>query len=63
MLIIGWLNCIYAASAIVILSKWPSGSPDSHLLRVTIPDAASIQFRVTIPDAASIQFKLLMMSI
>jgi len=43
------------------LSKWPSGArierelssistciPDSHLLRVTIPDAASIQFNLLI---------------
>ena len=59
MLIIRRLNCIDAASGIVTLSKWPSGTqverelqssslstyaPDSHLLRVTIPDAASIQF-------------------
>jgi len=55
MLIIRRLNCIDTASGIVILSKWPSGAqvekelslstfaPDSHLLRVTIPDAASIQ--------------------
>ena len=57
MLIIRRLNCIDAASGIVTLSKWPSGAqvkrelsslltcaPDGHLLRVTIPDAASIQF-------------------
>jgi hypothetical protein len=56
MLIIRRLNCIDAASVIVTLSKWPSGAqveselsylstcaPDSYLLRVTIPDAASIQ--------------------
>ena len=41
----GGLNCIDAASGIVTLSKWPSGAPDGHLLRVTIPDAASIQFK------------------
>ena len=51
MLIIRNLNCIDALSGIVTLNKWPSGEPDGHLLRVTIPDAASIQF------------KLLMMSI
>ena len=45
MLIIMRLNCIDAASDIVTLSKWPSGAaPDSHLLRMTILDAASIQF-------------------
>ena len=44
MLIIRRLNCIDTASGIVILSKWPSGTPDSDLLSVTIPDAASIQF-------------------
>ena len=59
MLIIKRLNCIDAASGIVTLSKWLSGAqverersslstcaPDSHLLRVTIPDAASIQFNL-----------------
>ena len=53
MLIIRRLNCIDAASAIVTLSKWPSGAqverglaPDGHLLKVTIPDAASIQFNL-----------------
>jgi hypothetical protein len=44
MLNIRRLNCIDAVSGIVTLSKWQSGSPDSHLLRVTIPDAAAIQF-------------------
>ena len=44
MLIIRRLNCIDAAYGIVTLSKWLSGAPDGHLLRVTIPDAASIQF-------------------
>ena len=39
MLIIRMLNCIGAAFCIVTLSNWPSGSPDGHLLRVTIPDA------------------------
>ena len=59
MLIIRRLNCIDAASGIVTLSKWPSGAQverelrslstcalDGHLLRVTIPDAASIQFNL-----------------
>jgi hypothetical protein len=60
-LIIRKLNCIDAASGIVTLSKWPSGAqverelqssslsacaPDGHLLRVTIPDAASAQFNL-----------------
>ena len=59
MLIIRRLNCIAAASGIVILSKWLSGAqverersslstraPDSHLLRMTIPDAAAMQFNL-----------------
>jgi hypothetical protein len=61
MLIIRRSNCIDAASGIVTLSKWPSGAqverellcsslsncaPDGHLLRVMIPDAASIQFNL-----------------
>jgi hypothetical protein len=59
MLIIRRLNCIDATSDIVTLSKWPSGAqverelrslstcaPDGHLLRVTIPHAASIQFNL-----------------
>ena len=60
-LIVRRLNCIDAASGIVTLSKWLSGAqverglhcsplstcaPDSQLLRVTIPDAASIQFNL-----------------
>jgi len=56
MLIIRRLNYI-DASSIVTHSKWLSGTqverelrslstcaPDTHLLRVTIPDAKSIQF-------------------
>jgi hypothetical protein len=59
MLIIRSFNCIDAAFGNVTLSKWPSGvqveremrsfstcEPDSHLLGVTIPDAASIQFNL-----------------
>jgi len=46
MLIIRKLNCIDAGSGIVTFSKWPSGAPDGHLLRATIPDAASIQFNL-----------------
>ena len=61
MLIIRRLNCVEAASGIVTLSKWLSvaqveremqGSslstfaPHSHLLSVTISDAASIQFNL-----------------
>ena len=46
MLIIRKLNCIDAASGIVTLRQWPSGAPDGHLLRVTVPDAASIQFNL-----------------
>ena len=54
MLIVRRLICIDVASGIVTLSKWPSGAeierelstcaPDGHLLRVTILDAASMQF-------------------
>ena len=44
MLVVRRLNCIDAATGIVTLSKWPSGAPDGHVLSVTIPDAASIQF-------------------
>ena len=46
MLIIRRLNCIDAASGIVTLIKWPSVVLDSHLLRVTIPDAVSVQFNL-----------------
>ena len=46
MLIIRRLNCVDAASGIVILSNWASGAPDSHILRVAIPDAALIQFNL-----------------
>ena len=61
MLIIRRLNYIDATSGIVTLSKWLSGAQverelqssslstcalDSHLLRVTIPDAASVQFNL-----------------
>jgi len=46
MLIIRSLNCIDAASGIVTLKKWQSGAPDGHLLRMTIPDAASIKFNL-----------------
>ena len=46
MLTIRRLNCIDAASGIVTLSKWPFVVPDGHLLRVTIPDTASIQFNL-----------------
>ena len=38
------VNCINTASGIVTLFKWPSGAPDGHLQRVTIPDAVLIQF-------------------
>jgi len=59
MFIIRRLNCIDAASGINTLCKWPSGAQvetelsslstcalDGHLLRLTIPDAASIQFNM-----------------
>ena len=41
-LIIRRSNCINTVSAIVTLCKWPSGTPDGHLQRVTIPDAVVI---------------------
>ena len=44
MLIIRRLNCTDSASDIFTLTKWPSGAQDVHLLRVTIPDAASVNF-------------------
>jgi hypothetical protein len=46
MFIIRRLNYTDAASGIVTLSKLPSGAPDGHLLRVMIPDAASLQFNL-----------------
>jgi hypothetical protein len=59
MLIVRRLDYIDAASGIVTLSKWLHGAqverersslsicvPDSHLLRETIPDSASIQFNL-----------------
>jgi hypothetical protein len=46
MLIIRRLNFIDAAYGTVTLSKWPSRATDGHLLRVTIPDAASIKFNL-----------------
>jgi hypothetical protein len=64
MLIIRRLNCIDAASGIVTLSKWLSGAQverESSFLSTCAPDSHLL--RVTIPDAASIQFNLLMMSI
>jgi hypothetical protein len=61
MFIIRRMNCIDAASGIVILSKWPIGAQverelsclsscaqDGHLLRMPIPDAASIQFTLLV---------------
>ena len=43
-LIIRRSNCVNTAFGIVTLCKWPSGAPDGHLLRVTIPDTVLIQF-------------------
>ena len=37
-------TCINTASGIVALVKWPSGAPDGHLQKVTIPDAVLIKF-------------------
>jgi len=64
MLIIRRFNCIDAASGIVTLSKWPCGVQPVHRLRENSTCAPKGHLlRVTIPDAASIQFILLMMSI
>ena len=40
------LNFIDVVSGTFTLSKWPSGTPDGHLLKVTIPDAASVQLNL-----------------
>ena len=59
-------DCIDAASGIVTLSKWPSGAQvEREMLSSSLSTYAqdSHLLRVTIPDAASIQFNLLMMSI
>ena len=61
MLIIRRMNCIDVASGIVILHKWQSGAQVESSLSTCAPDGHLL--RVTIPDAASIQFNLLMMSI
>jgi len=46
MLIIRRVNCIDAASGIVTLSSLSTYAPDSHLLRMMIPDDASRQFNL-----------------
>jgi hypothetical protein len=66
MLIVRRLNRFDAASGIVTLSKWMSGAQverelQSSSLSTCVPDGHLL--RVTVPDAASIQFKLLMMRI
>jgi hypothetical protein len=40
------VDCIDAASGIVILSKWPSDAQVERKLSMTIPDAASIQLNL-----------------
>ena len=55
MLIIRRLNCIDAASGIVTLCKWPSGAPDCHVQRVTIPGAVSIQFDLLMMSTALLE--------
>ena len=37
-------NCINTESGNDTLCKWPSGAPDGHLLRVTLPDVVLRQF-------------------
>jgi hypothetical protein len=66
MLIIKRMNCIDAASGIVTVSKWLSGAQVERELRSSsFPTCAPNRhlLRVMIPDAASIQFNLLMMSL
>ena len=41
---IGRSNSINTESGITTLFKWPSGAPDGHLQRVTLPDAVLIKF-------------------
>ena len=47
-------NCIYAASGIVTVCRYErsflTGAQDSHLQRVTIPEAAYIQLRRRPPE-------------
>ena len=62
MLIIRRLNCIDAASGIVTLSKWLSGAQVEREFFLNLCTGGHL-LRVTIPDAASIQFNLLMMGI
>ena len=65
-IIIRRLNCIDAASGIVALSKWLSRAQvERELQSSSLSTCApgSDLLRVTIPDAASMQFNLLMMSI
>ena len=61
MLIIRRLNCTEASSGIVTLSMWLSGAQVEIELQTCAPDGHLL--RVTIPDSASVQFSLLMMSI
>jgi hypothetical protein len=64
MLIVRRLDCIDAAYGIVTFSKWLSGAQVERELRSLSTCAPSSHLlRVTIPDAASIQSNLLMMSI
>ena len=44
MLIIRRSDRINTVNGIVTVCKWPSGTPDGHLQRVTKPDAVLIQF-------------------
>ena len=65
-LIIRRLNCINAASGIVTLNNWLSvAQVERELLCSSLSTCATDihLLRVTMPDAASIQFNLLMMSV
>ena len=63
MLIIRGLNYIGAVSGTVTLGKWPSGAQVERELRSLSTSATDGHLpRVTIPDAASVQFNSLMMS-
>jgi hypothetical protein len=63
MLIIRRFNCIEAAFGNDILSKWPSGvQVEREIGSLSTCETDSHLVGVTIQDAASKQFKLLMMS-
>jgi len=54
-LIIRISNFINTSFGIVSLYKWPSGAPDGHLQRVTIPDGVLIQFDLLMMSTLSLE--------